>query len=952
MKPKLKELAERGKFSFLVALAITAMLVLGTTANAQVGAGGNYSTLKGVVTEKGTKAVPVEFAAVIVNPQGSAGMTDKNGEFNLTKLSPGKVKVRFQFLGMENLDTTVVLYAGKTTVLNVEMEYSSFRLKEVAVVAQESKAGQATASNISRQAMDHLQTSSLSDIMQLLPGGVTANPNLSTAKTISIRNLGGTANEMNSLGTSIIVDGAPISNNANMQALSPTISGGASAVGGGASPSSGIDLRTISTDNIESVEVISGIASVEYGDLTSGAVLIRSKAGREPLTIRFKTDPNTYQISVSKGMSLGGKAGNLNISGDYAYSVSKPTESYAYYQRATAKVLYSNVFGKLASNTSFDFVLGKDTREKNPDDVRSQLATGAKDITLRFNTNGTWNVNYGWLNNVKYTLSGSYANKHSFQEELLGNAFAAYSMSATDGAILSNRPYQRVYDINGVELTNIPSNETSYYATYLPNEYFSRYDIYGKEVNIFANVKANLTKTIGGVFNKIIIGADFKSDGNLGDGKVYDLKRPPYRNVSSENSSPRPRKFSDIPFVNQLSLYAEENLLYSFGERELSLQVGGRYDVVADKSALTYRLNGSFDLIPRYLTLRAGHGLLAKAPTALYLYPENAYFDFVHYNTLGSSTIPESEQLLLASTRIFNTENKDLEMAINTKSEVGFDFKIKKMRFSFTGFYDRMNNGYNLGSDFSTFKLIEYTQYKAGITQPGHTPKLDFKSKNNIFVNYAKPMNNIESVNKGVEMAIDLGRFEELRTSFYINGAYTRSSSWNNGHSFSSKKNLNSLEKNIGVYEKAVSKEEDERLTTTFRATHNIPSIGFVLTLSAEVKWINKYWSTYGNDTMFVSYISRENGQVLPFDPSKKDDPEFSYMFDSKNPRRYIVESVFPTVIFNFHLSKEIGKNMRASFYANNMFNCRPLYENKMSPGSFTRLNIPMYFGFELSVKL
>ena len=86
MKPKLKELAERGKFSFLVALAITAMLVLGTTANAQVGAGGNYSTLKGVVTEKGTKAVPVEFAAVIVNPQGSAGMTDKNGEFNLTMI--------------------------------------------------------------------------------------------------------------------------------------------------------------------------------------------------------------------------------------------------------------------------------------------------------------------------------------------------------------------------------------------------------------------------------------------------------------------------------------------------------------------------------------------------------------------------------------------------------------------------------------------------------------------------------------------------------------------------------------------------------------------------------------------------------------------------------------------------------------------------------------------------
>lgn len=38
----------------------------------------------------------------------------------------------------------------------------------------------------------------------------------------------------------------------------------------------------------------------------------------------------------------------------------------------------------------------------------------------------TWNVNYGWL--IR-TLSGSYANKHSFQEELLGKRIAAYSMS-------------------------------------------------------------------------------------------------------------------------------------------------------------------------------------------------------------------------------------------------------------------------------------------------------------------------------------------------------------------------------------------------------------------------------------------------------------------------------------------------------------------------------------------
>ena len=123
--------------------------------------------------------------------------------------------------------------------------------------------------------------------------------------------------------------------------------------------------------------------------------------------------------------------------------------------------MYSNQFDKLFSTTSLDLSLGKDTREKNPNDARNQLETGSRDLGLRLNTNGTFNIRKGWLNNVKYTLSGSYRDKHSYQKELLGNAFAAYSMSNTDGAILSNRPGQKVYDNQGKELTNIPASESN-----------------------------------------------------------------------------------------------------------------------------------------------------------------------------------------------------------------------------------------------------------------------------------------------------------------------------------------------------------------------------------------------------------------------------------------------------------------------------------------------------------
>ena len=85
--------------------------------------------------------------------------------------------------------------------------------------------------------------------------------------------------------------------------------------------------------------MIRGIPSAEYGDLTAGAVIVNSKAGKEPLSIRFKTNPNVYQFSANKGLVLGEKAGNLNIGADYAYNVTKPTEAYKYYQRATGKLL-------------------------------------------------------------------------------------------------------------------------------------------------------------------------------------------------------------------------------------------------------------------------------------------------------------------------------------------------------------------------------------------------------------------------------------------------------------------------------------------------------------------------------------------------------------------------------------------------------------------------------------
>jgi len=62
----------------------------------------------------------------------------------------------------------------------------------------------------------------------------------------------------------------------------------------------GIDMRTISTDNIEKVDIVRGIPSVEYGNLTSGLVKIDRIARKTTFTARFKSDEYSKLYSMGK----------------------------------------------------------------------------------------------------------------------------------------------------------------------------------------------------------------------------------------------------------------------------------------------------------------------------------------------------------------------------------------------------------------------------------------------------------------------------------------------------------------------------------------------------------------------------------------------------------------------------------------------------------------------------
>ena len=99
--------------------------------------------------------------------------------------------------------------------------------------------------------------------------------NTSIDADIHLREIG-TSNsdyQTTSLGVSFVMDGIPMSNDAGMTYNSGTT------VGNNISLNRGVDMRTMPTDEIASVEIQQGIPSVEYGDLTSGLIKIKRKEG-------------------------------------------------------------------------------------------------------------------------------------------------------------------------------------------------------------------------------------------------------------------------------------------------------------------------------------------------------------------------------------------------------------------------------------------------------------------------------------------------------------------------------------------------------------------------------------------------------------------------------------------------------------------------------------------------
>lgn len=887
-------------------------------------------TIVGTVSVQGTQS-PVPYASVRIVELSLASQADKDGKFTFYQLPAGSYTLHVRSISIvPNEMQFSVGETGGEMRLNMEVQLNQLDLEEVKVTAREQKEGEATSSMIESKAIEHLQPTSLADVFQLVPGQLINNPSLTSVNRMAIRQIG--VDNTGSLGTALYINGAPVSNNANMQLNGLPTSGvlGSYQTTAG----SGVDYRQFSADNIESVEVIRGIPSVEYGDITSGAVLVKTKTGQSPFKAGLRITPTIFQLTGSKGLDLRGKGGLLNVDLDYTRAVSDQRFDVNTFDRYTVGVQHEKRIGErrpllLTSNVGYRANIGQ--QKLDPDD-EAETHNYAKDYNYRVNVSGKWNANYRFANNLNFQLAVDYTRQHGYQQSLVGG---------------------NVYPI----ATSMEPTE-AHPTTLVPGLYLNQITIEGKPLNVFAKVTDHFQLHTGGMAHRLLVGAEWRTEDNNGAGKVYDPTRPPRLNNSA---SSRERSYSEIPALHMLSVYAEDHAQTILWGRRLSLQGGVRFDNVQPNSPLqsdigtfvSPRINASYELLERF-HFRGGYGITAKAPTLAYLYPQQAYYDYV---VLNHYTDNAAERLVLVSTRIFDRENEALEIAYNTKKELGFSYRPNWADINVTAYHEVTPNGYEYMETLQSLQRVFVNQYQILTSNTDAPPTVNPvpADVDTLYTDYTMPVNGRKNTNRGIEFDLDFGRIAALRTSFAVNGAWMQSRTESTEpYIVRQSASGGSSPNRIGLYATGRGNVQ-ERFNTTLRIIHNIPEFRLIASLAIQTVWIDRH-RYIGYDRIAQGYYSKQTGETYWYSDTERAQLDYTSLADrevtlSFSDEYYLTESWKPRWLFNLRLTKEIGDKVGFSFFANNVFMHNPLVQNTRWSNQYTRRNPDLFFGAEMNIK-
>lgn len=888
------------------------------------------TVLRGTVTDIATGrpqdyALVQLFAAGDTTPRGA--VTDARGAFVFSGLQPGAYRVKVLFVGYEAWERTLHI-AGDTT-LRIGLVARPLTTQDVVVTARESR-GATSASRIDRQAMEHLQPSSFSDLLSLLPGGMASTPQLGTPNLIRLREAGNSSEDydISSLGTAFTVDGVPLSTDANLQAV-PGSSIDNSLV------SRGLDMRAIPTDNIESVEIVRGIPSVEYGDLTSGLVNIRRRATATPFEARVKADEYGKLVSLGKGIALRGEDKVLNIDGDYLAARSDPRNTLANYRRITGSLRYNSREATERAvrrwRLSLDYSASIDSEKTDAD--ASMAGDRFQSSYNRVALASAWNWTF-----------------------LRGGAVKSLDVTASLAQEFSRMEQtKQVYLNRAVPLPVGMTNGQEYDAELLPYQYTADVAVDGKPMNAFVKAVLGLGGTTGPLKHSGKVGLDWKYDKNWGAGQIYDITRP----LNPTNTN-RPRPFYDIPAGTELSLFAEDALRFEAGRHRFVVTAGLRA-MMPLNIARDYQMHGKVYLDPRLnvqwrlpsvgegasrwdFEVAAGIGQHTKTPTLDQLYPDPLYADLVQLNYYPTN--PDLRRINVL-TYVWDNINFDLRPARNLKWEVRFGASHGGANFSVTYFQERMRDGFRT---MTYYKALPYKKYDASsidpstLTAPPDLTTLPY-TWDTLLNTYDRWANGTRIDKQGVEFQFSTSRIESIRTRITVNGAWFRTTYSNSAPIYRSATiNLGGDPlKYVGLYDWEDGSVRQQFNTNVTFDTY-IERLGLTFSTTFQCLWFTSSAPLW-NDGVPVAWVDAA-GNEHPFTEADKTDTQLQWLVQ-KYADGYFDRSTVPfSMDVNLKATKHFGRWARLAMYVNRLFSAYPDYYRN---GVLVRRSASPYFGMELT---
>lgn len=916
----------------------------------------SYSVSGRVLDADGDLPLP---GAVVTLDEGLWVVTDFEGRFGFRNVQPGKYALTATCLGYVDSSLEIEV-KGNVQDIVVRMQESSLALKEVVVTAQKPKEGVGTSHMLGRDALNHLQLSSMTDMAALLPGGKTSNPDLTSAESFSLRS-GGSQAANAAFGTALEVDGVRLGNNAGFGAMT------------------GVDTRSIQVDNVESVEVITGVPSAEYGDLNSGMVRIHTRRGRTPLNVSFSVNPRTWQTSVSKGLDLPRGGGVLNLGAEWARATKKLVSPYESYTRRGLTLGYSKTFGavlRLEAGASAN--LGGMNSEDDPDAFSGEF-TKARDNAFRANTSLTWLLNRPWVTNLSIDASVNFADNLSHSRRF--NTFG------------SNQPAVHA------------ESEGYWLADRLPLTYYSDQIVDSKELDYAASLKYTLNRRWGEWKSNTKAGVQWKANGNVGAGEYYE-------DPALASNGYRPRPYSDYPFLHNVSAYAEEDLTVPMGRTSLQVVAGLRLENVyvagteyEGMRTLSPRINAKWR-IAEGLSVRGGWGVTEKLPSFYILYPRQEYRDIL---TFGFSHGASSSYVYYTQPykMVFNPS---LRWQRGSNAEAGVDAEFLRTKVSVVGFYNRTSFPYKYSSLYDPFSY-NILQRPDGVVFPddpeikvnsstgevlvrnaetGVWTPMDVKVTDRTFVKSSRQDNGADVDRAGVELTVDFPQIEPIYTQFRLDASYvwTRtvdeslSYYYVNGWSHPSLPDRSypyvGIYANGGSGTPVVNGRETRNLDANLTVITHIPQARLIITCRLEASLLtrSRNLSVYeGRDYAFnvssegrtptggdihdgdsytavrpVAYMDLD-GAVHPFTDAEAADPVFANLIlKSSNMRTFAQDGYGPYMSANLSITKEVGDRASLSFFANNFTNSRPYVVSKAT-GVGAIFTPAFYYGLTCRLK-